>query len=283
MKSRMEKYYGNNNETTNLRTNKNEKIYREIHDSEIKDFNVNSNVSVIGDNSNNIDIESLKQILDKKYHDNTKRRSIDIENVKYNNNNNQEELMDEDKDYDINSILEKAYEQKKVDYNENRLKKLRNTQFDILKNLNLETNNNPTKEDENLMTLINTIAENEKSSNPLDILTDLKGDEDDEVVEGASSTKTLELKNTDEVKQLNNEKINLHETKTEDNSVKNLIDNSFYTNSLKINKKDFEDFNDLEKDTKAGKIKIIVLILIILVIIFGIIILLNRILNLNLF
>ncbi len=283
MKSRMEKYYGNNNETTNLRTNKNEKIYREIHDSEIKDFNVNSNVSVIGDNSNNIDIESLKQILDKKYHDNTKRRSIDIENVKYNNNNNQEELMDEDKDYDINSILEKAYEQKKVDYNENRLKKLRNTQFDILKNLNLETNNNPTKEDENLMTLINTIAENEKSSNPLDILTDLKGDENDEVVEGASSTKTLELKNTDEVKQLNNEKINLHETKTEDNSVKNLIDNSFYTNSLKINKKDFEDFNDLEKDTKAGKIKIIVLILIILVIIFGIIILLNRILNLNLF
>lgn len=283
MKSRMEKYYGNNNETTNLRTNKNEKIYREIHDSEIKDFNVNSNVSVIGDNSNNIDIESLKQILDKKYHDNTKRRSIDIENVKYNNNNNQEELMDEDKDYDINSILEKAYEQKKVDYNENRLKKLRNTQFDILKNLNLETNNNPTKEDENLRTLINTIAENEKSSNPLDILTDLKGDEDDEVVEGASSTKTLELKNTDEVKQLNNEKINLHETKTEDNSVKNLIDNSFYTNSLKINKKDFEDFNDLEKDTKAGKIKIIVLILIILVIIFGIIILLNRILNLNLF
>ena len=283
MKSRMEKYYGNNNETTNLRTNKNEKIYREIHDSEIKDFNVNSNVSVIGDNSNNIDIESLKQILDKKYHDNTKRRSIDIENVKYNNNNNQEELMDEDKDYDINSILEKAYEQKKDDYNENRLKKLRNTQFDILKNLNLETNNNPTKEDENLMTLINTIAENEKSSNPLDILTDLKGDENDEVVEGASSTKTLELKNTDEVKQLNNEKINLHETKTEDNSVKNLIDNSFYTNSLKINKKDFEDFNDLEKDTKAGKIKIIVLILIILVIIFGIIILLNRILNLNLF
>ncbi len=278
MKSRMEKYYGNN-DTTKLRTTKNEDIYKKIHDNEIKDFNVNSNISILGDNSKNIDIENLKQILDKKYRDNHKRRSIDVGNI---NLNDYEEIKDEEKDYDINTILEKAYERKNVDYSENRLKKLRDTQYDILKNLNLEEKSEePSTEEKNLMTLINTIAENEKGANPLDLLSDLKGNDDEEVVAGAASTKTLELKSTDEVKKLNNDKIVLKENnlKTDESS----IDNSFYTNSLKINKKDFEDFSDLQNDTKGNKFRILFLIIIMLIIIVGGLILLNRFLHLGIF
>ena len=38
---------------------------------------------------------------------------------------------------DINSILEAARQEKEVDYEEERLKKVRDTQYDILKNLEL--------------------------------------------------------------------------------------------------------------------------------------------------
>ena len=216
MKSRMERYY--ENDEANTRSHRNKELYKKVHDSEINQFNVNSNESVIGESSKNIDVDNLRQILDKKYRESPKRKSISLDIA--DKKPQIEEIKDEDKDYDINVILEKARQQKQTDYNEERLKKIRDTQFDILKGLNLKKEENeedeeePNDEEKKLMTLINTITSNElanenNSSNPLDLLEDLKGNDDTKVLPSEEITKTLEVKNSEDIKKIGEEnKIN---------------------------------------------------------------------------
>ena len=132
MSSRMNKYY-DEPEIKNSRYHRNEDLYKEISKSELDNFEVKSNTMILGDNKNDIDVEKIKRILDTKYNDIPKRRSIRLdEEVEL------EEEKEITKEYDINVILEKAREHKTENYEEERLKKLRDTQFDILKNLNLE-------------------------------------------------------------------------------------------------------------------------------------------------
>ena len=50
-----------------------------------------------------------------------------------------EEKLVDTKEYDINSILEKARKTQNVDYEKERLKKVHDTQYDILKNLNINS------------------------------------------------------------------------------------------------------------------------------------------------
>ena len=69
----------------------------------------------------------------KKFNSAPKRKSIRIEP--------QEEVsrisVDDTKEYDLTKVLEKAKDEKVETYEEIRAKKLRNTQYDILNNLNL--------------------------------------------------------------------------------------------------------------------------------------------------
>lgn len=248
MDSRMTKYY--DEELENTRFHKNEKLYREINQSELDNYNIKSNATVIGDNKNEIDIEKIKKILDTKYKDAPKRRSIRLEET--------EEKFEEKeptKEYDINVILEKARGEKTENYEEERLKRIHDTGFDILKNLDIsKKEEEPSKEEENLKNLINTIAINERknteSSSPLDILTDLKGDDDTEVLEGLKEE--IEIKNDEE------EEIN---TK---------IINSFYTTSNALQSKDFEELDEdfkksIESNNLALKIGIIIVVILFIV------------------
>ena len=180
MKSRSEKYYDEDTKVYQSRTSRNSNLYKEINKSELNDFNIASNAKVIGENdSNSVNVDKLKEILEKNYHDIPKRREVklvpEVEEPSLE--------LEETKEYDINAILEKAREEKEVDYEKERLKKLRDTQYDILKNLNVEEEPRETKAagdktKEELLELINTITENEihkTKLDPLDILTDLKG------------------------------------------------------------------------------------------------------------
>ena len=134
MSSRMNKYYDEPEDSfvPSSRFQRNEELYREINKSELNNFSVKSNATILGENDNEIDVEKIKKILDTKYNETPKRKSIRLEDE-----TSTEEEIEITKEYDINVILEKAKEEKKDNYEEERLKKLRDTQFNILKNLNL--------------------------------------------------------------------------------------------------------------------------------------------------
>lgn len=248
MSSRMNKYY-DEPEITSSRYHKNEELYKEISKSELNTYDVKSNATILGENKNEIDVEKIKKILDTKYNEAPQRRSIRLED---------EELVEEEreitKEYDINIILEKAREQKQDNYEEERLKKLRDTQFDILKNLNLDKADNDADdlEEDNLKTLINTIALNEHKNNedssPLNILSELKGNDDTEVLKGLKE----EVEKIEEV-----EKQNITDTQ---------MINSFYTSSNALKQKDFEDIEDFSKEVESNNMFIKILIAIIIIV-----------------
>lgn len=263
MNSRMDKYA----ETPNLksRAEKNKDLYEQIKTSDIDKFDIASNATVIGEDISRIDVDKVKDMLDKRYRDEYDKRSLKFRE--------QDEEIIEDKkydtkEYDINAILEKAKKTQNVDYEKERLKKVHDTQYDILKKLNIdETTEEEVMEDseENIVNLINTITnlelQNSKKNSTgattaLDLLSDLSDNDTNTVY------KTMEL---------DKEEIS---TKTEDN-----LDEE----DLSIEDK-YDDFKELEKDLKSNNIAIkvvgivFVIILIILAVIF-----LNKYFNLGLF
>lgn len=307
MKTRMEKYYSEQ-EPSLSRARKNADLYKEVNTSELEDFDLNSNVSILGDNTPNIDLEKIQEILDKKYREEPKRKTnINIEPLPI------ETLdLDETREYDINAILDKARESKEVDYEVDRLKKLRNTQYDILNNLDLEKekeviDNDITTEQAKLMDLINTITSKEmaneinkkleeekdeepKAIDPLDLFADLKGDNDATTTLGAIKEELLE-----EAKK-NSEVIDTKEYEMKEEAIdvtaelKPIVEDKekdeqfFTTNSLQFSQSDFDDFNDLKDDMKAAKLIIkILIILIVIAFVVGCVFLTNYLFNLGLF
>ena len=135
MKTRIEKYNNDNVDYIPKRTHKNEQLYEEIKEN----LSIGLNANVIGDSSKEMDIDKIKEILEKNYQDVPKRRSAQIKQEEEIETLDQYEL-EKTREYDINAILEKAREEKEVDYQEERLKKVKDTQYDILKNLDLDDN-----------------------------------------------------------------------------------------------------------------------------------------------
>lgn len=263
MNTRENKY---SNNVGMSRVAKNDDLYKQINNSELDNFNVRSNATVIGNQEREIDVEQIKKILDKRYNSAPKRRSIRIEERPHENIISDEPT----KEYDLTKVLEKAKDEKVETYEENRAKKLRNTQYNILSNLNIEGEEKEEVKatpEENLMNLINTITINEakkleeKNSNsndidPLDILSDLKGDDDTQVYESMETevTKITEIK----------EKENNNQITEVKNDNKEKLDNSFYTSNL-FKKNDFEDDNkDFVDDEKIGiGIKILIVLVVV--------------------
>lgn len=288
MKTRMEKYYDEDHVNTGLREHKNENLYQNIGSLEDLDYKLDTNVTVLDNNAQNIDVERIKRILDTKYNKEPKRRSIVVEEQTPEVNIS----LDETREYDINAILEQARSEKEVDYEKERVKKLRDTQYDILNSLDIESEKEeveeekiPKKEDDELINLINTITmrelgstkeREEKELDPLDILTDLKGSENTVVVGKAPDAESIgetspimSLEEADKIKpQIMEEK-----EKTD-----NLL------NTLAFTQSDFDDFDDLKKEMKSNRAWVYVaIILVSLVLIAGLIIFLNKFLNIGLF
>lgn len=281
METRVDKY----NESTQMsRVAKNENLYKEINSDELDSFNLHSNATVIGNQEQEIDVEQIKKILDKRYNDAPKRRSIRVEPRVETSRLVEEEPT---KEYDLNLVLEKAKDEKVETYEENRAKKLRNTQFDILSTLNIpeekeEKNQNSAEED--LMELINTITINESkkkeeeisSTDPLSILEDLKGSENTQVYESMSTevTRSVEIREKPEVKEENSDET----TDGLKDDTKEKVDNSFYTKDLFKNK-DFENEDDFVEEEKMNLGIKILIILIVVAFVVGLIIFLKSFLN----
>ncbi len=311
MDSRTDRYYDEN--AVPSRTQRNNQLYKEINQTELDNFEIKSNATIIGNNrGNSIDVEKIKSILDTHYNDVPRRRSIKLETP--------EEVeapkpAEETKEYDINVILDKAKGEKTEDYKEDRSKKLRDTQFDILNNLNIDPKDyiedyeedlpkddaiDKTGASEDLQKLIDTITlnendikkekikveesvtvkeadedEEESSGNPLDIFEDLKGSENTTVLEG------LQEKNEKMIEDMQNTTSSVKPVTEEVKSVKesapSSLDNSFFTKTNSFKKEDFEeyeDFKDVNKPTSVF-VKIIIAVLI-LVFIAGVVILVKQ-------
>lgn len=265
MDSRTDKYYEKDIKTVPSRTSRNQELYKEISKTELNNYEVRSNATVIGEGKGNIDVEKIKSILDTHYKDAPKRKSIKLENIE-----ETVKPVEETKEYDINVILNKAREGKEENYSEERNKKLRNTQFDILSSLNLdeeeekkETESHSIREENasELQELINTISINEKTikdiqngDDPLSLFEDLKGSDHTQTLKG--------LKDNEDLIEQTKETIFETVDKNEDEKTTSL-DKSFFTKSTNFKKEDFEDFSDIEDGKSSIFVKIIIALLII--------------------
>lgn len=246
MNSRMERYHKNRN--VNLRSQRNKDLYNDIY-SNSKYTNIEGIASI--DNANEIDVTKIKEML--------KNRENYQKERHYRKVTGQTDISErpiikkravptiEEQNYDIRDVLNKAKENKEPDDKERVLK---TTQYNILKNLDLkrEEKNNKSEEDE-LKELINTIT-NTSMLNKL-------GDAD----LAADLFKNLTSDDDTKVGEINSVKELIAENKTKNKDT--TMDTSFFTSSLKLSKKDFEN-GDKRSLSLASKIIIIILILIII-------------------
>lgn len=227
------------------RTELNKELYNSYEDQSYDRFDINSNQEVLKNDVRRIDVNQIRDMLDKKYRDNIpKRKSIDIEEPEY-----EEPVREITKEYDLKEILSKTKEQSSFDYDKDK----RSKSYDVSKIVEDIKNKYPekeeTEEEKELKELIHTIAQIE--------IQNAKKDEDAEL---------LGLEQTREY------------TKEE------ITEEEFYTGDVKINNKDFEDFNDIEKDINSSNklVKILIFIFIILLISITVIFL-NKYLELGIF
>lgn len=303
MQSRMDKY-NTSSTAVKSRTQKNQDLYEDVRNSSLTEFNVNSNVSVIDDNASSIDISKLGKILDEKYNDYTpKRRSIDV--PAYQDEPIINQPLVDTKEYDINAIIEKAKQGKNVDYNKERLKKVREAQYEILNNLDLELkkvedakrNNERKAEEDNLMNLINTItqlevnykaeAKKRETQKDLELLSELADDpveespeeikQEKKVSDVTQTQKEIRLVVVDPEK----EKEIIESKKTDAEEKEERVEKTL--SKLNIDLSSYDDFSDISKrDTGTIIIKVVIFVIIIALVI-GAVYILNVLLDLGLF
>lgn len=303
MQSRMEKYNSNEKRIAS-RTQKNQSLYEEVRNTTLTDFDVNSNVSIIDEDASSIDVRKVRKFLDEKYNEDApKRRSIEV--PEFDEPAIIEEPLQDTKEYDINAILEKAKKGKNVDYNKERLKKIRDAQYEILNNLDLELkkveeakiNHVRKEEEDNLVNLINTITELEiknknnlskEASGALDLLSDLK-DDDDDVTEPNTVPLESEEKeeNKEEIKKEEDSEKGIEEEiikegkEEKDEDKENHIEETLSKLDIDVNK--YDDFSDVaKKDTGVLVLKVIIFLVVIALVI-GAVYILDGVLDLGLF
>ena len=131
----MEKYENNSLESMS-RTRRNQDIYNVSDMSELSRIKTNTNVSVISDAPKEIDIEKIKKYIENMNEDSPehkKRISIELPEEQ------KEEVKEKvEKDYDINSVLERARGKRETDYELERHRKLNSNGYDILKSIQIK-------------------------------------------------------------------------------------------------------------------------------------------------
>ncbi len=296
MQSRMEKY--NNQSPFTSRVEKNKALYEEVKNSSITDFHVDENTTMLDNNSSRIDAGNLRNLLDNDYVDNTpKRRSIVIEN-----NVDEPEPIHDTKEYDINVILKKAKEGKDINYNKERLKSVRQTQYEILNNLDLSKPSEPDTyhkkkkaDEDNLMELINTITalelknkqskKDDEVSQALDLFDDLNEDVPEEEIKPKELKEKIVEKETqvkpqpkEEVKtELKQEVVKETTPETHDEHVTKTL------SKLNIDMDSYDEFGDVVKGDKSTFILKVMIFLVVVLLIIGTIFIVNNMLNLGLF
>ena len=250
MQSRMDRYDSIEKKKYE-RSRKNTKLYEEIYDDMYKDISY-KNMEII-DSAKEININKLKDILDDKYDTRQYRtfKNYDVEDEV------EEEKQEKRKIYDINEIINDA--KSKRAFIEEAKEKQKYLDFTASSREDVDDLKQEEKELEDLINTV-TIKESETSS-ALDLLSELKGDDNTLVTNGVSPENIIEEAKQEDTKE-----------ETHQNIEKTLVkaDKTFYTDSNMFTKNDFEDFSTLQgkvvKQKRKSGFLIIILILILLII-----------------
>ena len=311
------------NETTPSRVRKNANLYRRIDAASIDDIEPRREEEIIESNTTTIDVEKLKSMLDKKYREPSSNTLKDIDHNLVNRDIN----LEETREYNLDEILNKAKDNNDTDYGVERLKKLSDTNVSILDGLNIKENDTSKENDDNnkskvssdskkLIELIDTInlkeqegydallkdnnelsddfdLEDTGSNEPLDMLSELTGNDEDTKVVGASEiVSDKDLK--DESPKLDNkddkyDDIDLENSDDDFDTTEvvsrddtdDFTDNIELTTTQIFTKDDFEDFDDLKEATKPRIFVKILIFLIVIAVIIGTVFVLDRVLDLG--
>lgn len=233
MPSRMEKYY-----EMKSRTSKNKELYRTIYD-EAEYTNVEG-ISVIEKNEK-IDIEKIKELINGTNNIN-KPKEYKKENIKP-----LTEEIEEQKNYDIRDVLDKAKSERT-----DKDSRYSNTKYNILKDLDLNSDAKvpDNVNEDQLRSMIEAISNKNKTDMTSDLLDDLKSICDPNLKEQVKE----EIKIDDT--QLQNTKL-----------IQENLDKSFFTSSLDFSSEDFEDLKEIKENIKKNNILTKILLFILLVII----------------
>lgn len=259
MASRMDRYH-NSSTSTGKRSHRNESLYDSIYNENVEYSNVEGIARI--EKTNEIDISRIREMLKqeeerkhKKENQPVFKRTITVPTIE-----DKKEIREE-KNYDIRDILTKAKQEKK-DEEKNQYRNLKNTQYNILKNIKLDDEigkNEDALEKENreLRELIHTITSNSTLEHlndkdlSLDLLNDLKSE----------NTTTNELDKNSIKKILEEAKSKQKEEEPEE--VREL-DKSFFTSSLNFDDEDFEELKELNSKYRLNNILIKILIVIVI-------------------
>ena len=298
METRVEKY--NKSRLNANRLEKNKDLYKEVSKSNLEvTRSFNNNSKVIDTSNNEIDLDKIKRYIEKMNENTTtlKRTKInDIETPNYDIKDNEEE-----KDYDLNSVLEKAKNNREVDYQKERSKKVNIRYEELIKKLDeFNKRNSISEEEEELNTgerkivdLFNTVK---SSGEEIDLFDDLKPSENTELlgnitdmasdtsfkdeikkqIKGTDFSDTYSKINTSTLTEEDKKSIFNTNTKLEqldlveeDDKTDTISDtSSFYTTSDIFDKSDFEDEWENEKPKPIKKILLILAIIVLLGILF---------------
>lgn len=279
---RMDRYKDNISQQEK-RSEKNKDLYQNTNKyTNITDV-ATSNVYEINNSNNNKESKPTRENYQKlrKYQmiDEVPKVKKELEDFKYLYQRN------EDKIYDINSVLEAARKNKKDKDNLEEKRKLKHTSYNVFSGVNLEEllkyreekkKRVETEEEKGIRELVDTIAsktlagEIDKKTS-VDLLSDLMAtnmldkvsasdelEKDEEKTEEIEDTQTDDKINLDEIK-------DLEEKSLEDTQDKK-IDKEFYTRSMDLSEEDFEMDNEFAETKVPLGLKIFIFIIILAVV-----------------
>lgn len=234
MASRMERYYKSGEVKTRL--DKNKDLYRTIYD-EVEYSNVEG-ISVIEKNEK-IDLDKIRELI------NGSKEPPKVRTFKEPISKPIVDEEPEERNYDIRDVLDKAKTERSEKDN-----KVFNTQYNILKGINLnEQNNSDSLDEKELKDMIEAISTNSKAGYTTDLLDDLKS-----------------IYDSDMKKDIKNELDN-DETMQNTKLIESNIDKSFFTSSLDFSSDDFEDLKEIKENIKKNNLLTKILLFILLVIV----------------
>lgn len=252
MASRMDRYQNKEERST-----KNESLYRKLQESSSY-----SNIEGIAtiEKTNEVDITRVKEMLQNRENYQKQKQYSHLMEQEKEQPKEVVQTIEEEKNYDIKEVLDKAKEEWEEPNGEYR--SLKNIRYDILDRLNLKAT---PEEEQELQDLIDTIAmrnmQENGDSDDMGLLDDLKSNT--MVGDATSIRKIIDEAKEEEAKQ--------EEIRKEEELANNFntdeLDKSFYTSSMEFSSKDFEGLKDLGENLKKHNILLTILIIILVLVI----------------
>lgn len=270
MKSRLDRYNDNHKEPQiSSRLSKNKYLYDDLNNKigfeELVDFNTQTRIELSSLNHSRRSRESYQQLKD---YQGLIKEEEKIEPTPIPVVEEQEEKV-----FDINSILEEARKNRSEIDELEKKRKLKNEEYNVLSDLNKKylsknSDNKDKDEYEGLEELINTITSKT-------LATDIKEEEEKDLLSDLMATNVdLQVKSPSEYEKPSQEiavKIESNEYEDDNTKEESRMDRSFYTRSMDLSEHDFDFDEEKERKSSIRRGILIFIITIVLLAIIGVV------------